>query len=69
VHNFPYHARVNWPRPEHQINWIDQLETIEGWLNATIGPEYKLWRWVGEAEFATVAFKLDKHKTLFLLTW
>lgn len=65
---FNYIAQGSWPEPQPQIDWVDQVESMESWLNSNIGAEQ--WRWVKTPTAqCTVAFKQSKHKTLFLLYW
>lgn len=72
-HEFEYIARAPWPTPQPQLDWIDQVATMEYWLEHYIGEHYKRWAWATEQNHepwqACVAFKWAKHKTLFLLTW
>lgn len=73
LHNFNYIARAPWPKPQAQIDWIDQINLLETWLDSRVGPHYARWAWATEQDQQTweacVAFKWAKHKTLFLLTW
>jgi hypothetical protein len=47
------------------------IEQIEGWLRERVGPRYQQWAYddcpitynIG------VAFRWDKDKTMFILTW
>lgn len=72
-HEFKYIARCNWPRPQPQMDWIDAVLTLEHWLKEYVGPHYQRWAWTTEQAQTTyeacVAFKWEKHKTLFLLRW
>ena len=72
-HNFEHIARARWPRPQAQIDWVDNVITMELWLNQYVGEHLKRWAWATDREHnsweACVAFKWHKHKTLFLLTW
>lgn len=72
-HDFDYIARAPWPNYDSQLDWIDQVETIESWLNQYVGEHYKRWAWATDSNQtiyeACVAFKWAKHQTLFLLTW
>jgi hypothetical protein len=46
---------------------------MEYWLDKHIGPHFVRWAWATDREQqyyeACVAFKFDKHKTLFLLNF
>lgn len=71
---FPYIALAPWPHSlEHQLDWINQIETVESWLHQYIGAHYSAWVWASQQEQqywqACVAFQLEKHKSLFLLQW
>lgn len=66
---YPYTAQVPWPHKDRQLDWIDQLQTLTLWLNATVGPENWSWALSETTDVATVAFTQDKYKTLFLLNW
>lgn len=64
-----YTATVLWPRPQLQIDWVDRVSTLEQWLVRCVGEENRDWAWVNHTIDATVAFKRERDKTLFLLTW
>lgn len=72
-HNFEYIARAPWPHLKPQQDWIDNICTLEIWLEQYVGEHYVRWAWATEQDHeptqACVAFKWDKHRTLFLLTW
>ncbi len=72
-HAFEYIARAPWPRPQIQTDWVDAVATLEYWLEQYVGEHYVRWAWATERDHnsweACVAFKWDKHRTLFLLTW
>jgi hypothetical protein len=72
-HPFRYRATVPWPgkQEDPQLDWVYAIEQIEGWLRERIGPRYQQWAYddcpitynIG------VAFRWDKDKTMFILTW
>lgn len=65
---FEYTAQAPWPKPQPQIDWVDQVATVESWLNNYIGVQQ--WTWVNNSgPYITVAFEHPKHRTLFLLQW
>jgi hypothetical protein len=74
-HDFKYTAVVPWPWVpiSDQSDWIDSLFTLEDWLNRHIGPHYAEWAYSQQQDLeywqACVAFKRERNKTLFLLTW
>lgn len=72
-HSFEYIARAPWPNYDSQLDWVDNVVTLEDWLERYVGEHYKRWAWATERDHnsweACVAFKWAKHKTLFLLTW
>jgi hypothetical protein len=71
-HMFEFTAEVPWPGNIHdQLDWIDGIQDIEHWLLNYTGPKYSCWAW-NLSTFSydvSVAFKYDKHRTLFLLRW
>lgn len=76
MHDFEHIATAPWPVlvPNNlQIDWVEAVETLEHWLNRYCGPHYSHWAFHNGTSIdywqACVAFKLAKHKTLFLLTW
>ena len=75
LHNFKHIAIVPWPwvAVRDQSDWIDSLFTLEEWLNKRIGPHYAEWAYSQQPQLeywqACVAFKQERSKTLFLLTW
>ena len=72
-HDFEYIARAPWPQQEIQLDWIQGVNTLHEWLESYVGPHYIRWAWATSRDHnsweACVAFKYDKHKSLFLLTW
>jgi len=74
-HSFEYIARAPWPHIYHnyQQDWVDAIAELEQWLNRYAGPHYSEWAF-GQQQgqeywHACVAFKRERNKTLFLLTW
>jgi len=85
---FPHTAEALWPGVAEQrvnsclqqpipgmiqIDWVDAVETMEEWLEESVGHRWDTWVW---AEYLAltpwhcgVAFHWEKHKTLFLLRW
>jgi hypothetical protein len=71
-HNFEFIADIQWPGTHgQQLDWITGVTSIEHWLLNYTGPKYQrwAWHWAQECYHVGVAFKYDKHRTLFLLTW
>jgi len=73
-HNFLYTATVPWPWVNlNQQDWIDSLFTLEDWLNQRVGAHYAYWAYGQQPNLeywqACIAFKRERDKTLFLLTW
>jgi len=64
---FEHIASVPWPQTHPQMDWVNQLHTIEYWLHEYVGKQN--WAWINTQLEATIAFKYPKHKTLFLLQW
>ena len=73
-HDFEYIDTAHWPTilTEHdQLDWVSAVECMEAWLNRYVGlhewayhngTSHDYWQ-------ACIAFKRDRNKTLFLLTW
>lgn len=72
-HDFDYIAVAPWPQPQVQMDWIQGYLTMEQWLNQYVGGHYTRWAWATQRDHnsweACVAFRWEKHRTLFLLTW
>jgi len=74
-HNFLYVALAPWPiNPLYsQQDWIQAINTIEQWLEQYTGPHWVEWAFATHQEQtpgeACVAFRRERNKTLFLLTW
>lgn len=68
---FQYIARAPWPDYDSQLDWVENVTTLEQWLERHVGPHYQRWDWAREqtTSQACVAFKYAKHSTLFLLAW
>ena len=69
-HNFEYIANIAWPgRCYEQLDWIMGITDVETWLLEHKMHKYSHWAWnmATEVYQISVAFKYDKHKTLFLL--
>lgn len=71
-HDFAYIASIRWPgQVGEQLDWIASIGHVEFWLEAYTGPKYQRWAWnmATECYNISVAFKFDKHRTLFLLNY
>ena len=74
-HEFEYIAIAPWPvnLSAHQIDWVNAIETVEEWLHKYTGPQWQEWAFATSQEQqyweACIAFRREKYKTLFLLTW
>ncbi len=72
-HDFEYIALAPWPQLDNQHDWVQGFVTLETWLEQYIGGHYQRWAWATtnshNSSEACVAFKYDKHRCLFLLTW
>jgi len=71
-HDFEYIADVAWPsHADEQTDWITGITEVEQWLYRYSGSKYQYWAWhrAEEVYHIGVAFKLAKHRTLFLLTY
>jgi hypothetical protein len=67
-----YTAEIAWPGlVGEQLDWIVGICHVEFWLNQYTGPKYQRWAWnmAMESYNISVAFKFDKHRTLFLLNY
>jgi len=72
LHDFKYVADIQWPsRGSEQIDWVTGVMDVEQWLLSYTGPKYDRWAWnmATHCYAVSVAFKYDKHRTLFLLNW
>ena len=72
IHDFAHTATIPWPgQVGEQLDWIIGIVAVEQWLDKYIGAKYTRWNWnmALESYQVSVAFKYDKHKTLFLLNW
>jgi hypothetical protein len=71
-HDFEYTASIAWPvQAYEQRDWILGITDVEQWLLCYTGPKYQRWAWnMGTESYQiSVAFRYDKHKTLFLLNY
>jgi len=85
---FPYTAHTLWPgiEPERldilqqpipymgvQIDWVEAVQTMENWLEQSVGVRYSSWVWAEHLAISSwhcgVAFHRDRDRTLFLLRW
>ena len=72
IHDFKYTADIPWPgRYGEQLDWIVGIAQVQFWLEQYTGPKYQRWAWnmATESYHISVAFKYEKHKTLFLLNY
>jgi hypothetical protein len=76
LHPFEHIATAHWPtvlNQHEQLDWISAVECMEVWLNRYVGSHYSHWAYHNGTSHdywqACVAFKMAKHKTLFLLQW
>lgn len=72
AHSFFYTASVPWPLDhDHEVDWSASLNSIETWLNHRVGSRYTQWAWhdSGAAYQIGVAFRWDRDRSLFVLTW
>jgi hypothetical protein len=72
----PYRAVAPWPRIERlgQQDWIEQVMTVEQWLELHVGPHYARWGWSmwtlhNQHDLCAVSFAREQDTTLFLLRW
>jgi hypothetical protein len=75
-HAFEHIATAHWPtvlNQYEQLDWISAVECMEAWLNRYVGSHYSEWAYHNGTSVdywqACIAFKRDRNKTLFLLTW
>ena len=68
-----YTAACNWPPPQPQIDWVDQVICMEHWLTTHVGVRGVDWDWVGPdyapSWVCAVMFARARDKTVFLLRW
>ena len=72
LHNFLYTCSIHWPNySDEQLDWITGITDVEQWLLRYTGPKYQRWAWnmAVDCYDISVAFKYDKHRTLFLLNY
>lgn len=72
----PYTAAVPWPYVElqqqrGQQDWIASVDTVESWLEVSIGPHLVTWVWstwtLHQTGICAVGFLHQRDTTLFLL--
>jgi hypothetical protein len=73
-HDFEFIASVPWANVfdlNLQTDWVHTVSILEKWLNNRVGSHWDFWAWhTSETHYhASVAFRLDTHRTLFLLKW
>lgn len=70
-HDFTFIADIRWPTTDDQLDWITGVTDVEQWLLQYTGPKYQRWAWNWATTHynLSVAFKFDKHRTLFLLNY
>lgn len=74
-HDFKFIALAPWPKQPLAIqqDWVDAIDTLEQWLERYTGPHLVEWAFgqCQEQQYweACIAFRREKYKTLFLLTW
>jgi hypothetical protein len=76
LHAFEYIAQASWPTMlnEHdQLDWVSAVECMEVWLNRFCGSHYSEWAYHNGTSVdywqACIAFRRERNRTLFLLTW
>ncbi len=56
-----------------QLDWIAAVDELEAWLNRYCGSHYAEWAYHNGTTVdywtACIAFKRERNRTLFLLTW
>ena len=64
-----HYVEAQWPVPQPQINWVDQFETVEQWLNETLGLQGVAWAWVpaGRRDRICIAVANPSYATLVKL--
>lgn len=70
-HIFDFTASVPWPIQSGQLDWVQGLITLENWLETAVGKHYTVWAWndSGNPRSIGVAFKWERDRSLFLLSW
>jgi hypothetical protein len=68
---FEYKAVIPWHRIgcKEQQDWIETITTLEAWLEQYTGPHWVEWAYSQHCDQGCVAFRRDRNRTLFLLTW
>jgi hypothetical protein len=71
-HQFQFVASVPWPKGStDQLDWVNGIACLEHWLNVNVGSHYMRWAWHdSQLSYSVgVAFKWDRDRSLFVLTW
>ena len=73
-HEFSYIATVPWPSLAiGQQDWINSMTQLEQWLDHYIGQHAVEWAYSRQRDLeywqASIAFRQERSKTLFLLMW
>jgi hypothetical protein len=71
-HAFVYTATIPWPTASlPQLDWIQGVDLVQSWLERHVGSHHASWAWNDSGEYyhLGVAFKWDKDRCLFVLTW
>ena len=71
----PYRAVAPWPliETDGNLDWIAAVDTVESWLETTVGRHYIHWTWtmwtLDQPHLCGVSFARDTDSSLFLLRW
>jgi hypothetical protein len=74
-HDFEFIAHAPWPlfTDDLQQDWIRSVNTLELWLNRYVGSHHVEWAFHNGTSIdywqACIAFRRERNRTLFLLTW
>lgn len=61
-----YYVECPWPRPQIQIDWIDEEIAVSAWLDYTLG--VTAWAWApGPKECICITVYKPEHATLVRL--
>jgi len=60
---FAHTVHVPWSNAPGQNDWINYIISIDAWLDQYVG--HGNWEYTTN----TIAFRLAKHKTMFILYW
>lgn len=72
LHEFGYRAAVPWPGIDVDYpDWHASRYRLEHWLGQHVGPRYRDWAWdlSPDTQLVAVAFRWDRDRLLFVLTW